>query len=45
MDRVINFSDIVDNGILFSQICASLLRENKQLLKEVCSKLFLDKLH
>ena len=35
MSRSINFNDTIDNGILFSQLCASMLRESKGLIKEV----------
>ena len=35
MTRTINFHDPIDNGVLFSEVCANLLRENKGLIKEI----------
>lgn len=35
MTRTINFHDSIDNGVLFSEVCANLLRDNKGLIKEI----------
>ena len=35
MTDSINFNDSIYNGVLFSEVCANLLRENRDLIKEV----------